>query len=90
MAGFPLLPNQVDSISKYFKAKNECVLIGKIRRYEDGSEEFVAERSGRRLDISPTPGIGFVREVGVFDDERRSYKALSEVGQPYTTCLSGD
>lgn len=80
----------MDSISKYFKLKNDTVLIGKIRRYDDGSEEFVAEKSGRKLDICPTPGINFVREVGVFDDGQKSYTALSNVGHRYTTCLTGD
>lgn len=88
-SGYPLVNQQIHTLPSVFDT-NKPFKIGKLRKYDDGSVEFVAEKSKKSFDILPTPPVNFRREFVTFDDEQRTVTLSVNNGSQYSTCLKFD
>lgn len=90
-AGYPLVDSLQTSIERQFNNKKGGPFkIGKLVKFDDGSVEFVAEKSGRVFDVLESPDVTFHREFVTFDDEQKTFMKLRETQSQYTTCLKLD
>ena len=90
-AGYPLVDSLQSSIERQFGNKKSAPFkIGKLVKFDDGSVEFVAEKSGRVFDVLEAPDVTFHREFVAFDDEQKSFLKLRAAQSQYTTCLKLD
>lgn len=89
-AGFPLVNRQIHNLGRTFDLRNQPVKIGKLVRYDDGSVEFVTEKSGKSFDVLPTPAVNFKREFVTLDDDNQTFTQLRSGGGQFSTCLKLD
>lgn len=81
---------QIHNLGKVFNTGQQSFKIGKMRKYDDGTVEFVADHSGRVFDVLSTPPVDFRREIATFDDENKTFVHSVSKGSQYSTCLKFD
>lgn len=92
-SGFPLVKSQLQSLETLFpncRPSNKNPLgqkMGKLVRYDDGTVEFIAEKSNKVFDVLNTPSFRYQREFITFDDDSMSATRHKNVGNQYSTCL---
>ena len=92
-SGFPLVNSQLHSLDTLFPNARETAKnhqgqkIGKLVKYDDGTVEFVAEKSHNIYDVLSTPSFQFHREYITFDDHTQTVARQKHVGNQYSTCL---
>lgn len=89
-AGFPLIDRQIHNLGQIFDIKKPEIKIGKLVKYDDGSVEFVVEKSDKAFDVLPTPAVNFKREFITLDDENMTFTQLRPCRGQYSTCLKFD
>jgi hypothetical protein len=89
-AGFPLVNRQIHSLGRTFDLRKQPVKIGKLLKYDDGSVEFITEKSDKAFDVLSTPSLNFKREFVTLDDENQTIVQLRSGGGQYSTCLKID
>lgn len=87
-AGYPLVNKQIQSLGQTFDVRKQQIKIGKIRKFDDGTVEFMTEKSEKRFDVLPSPQINFKREIVSFDDDNQTFTQLGPIDHQYSTCLN--
>ena len=85
--GFPLVNRQIHNLGKIFDTKKNQFKIGKLRKYDDGTVEFIAEHSEKVFDILSTPLTDYRKEIATFDDGNKTFYHSVSNGHQYSTCL---
>lgn len=92
-SGFPLVNSQLQSLDTIFPQSRPTPKnpsgqkIGKLVKYDDGSVEFVADKSNNVYDVLNTPSFQFYREYITFDDNTQTALRQKHIGNQYSTCL---
>jgi hypothetical protein len=95
-SGFPLVKSQLQTLETIFPGARPTLKnpmgqkLGKLVRYDDGTVEFIAEKSNKVFDVLSTPSFQFHREYITFDEENMSVTRQKQVGNQYSTCLKID